>query len=64
MVGEVVGKEFLEDIEVAFGLHLFGVSADDNLGGFAGSPVAHCLSPITRRGGNSPAQAAASSSAG
>jgi hypothetical protein len=64
MVDEVVGKEFLEDIEIAFALHLFGVSADVSLGSFAGSPVAHCLSPITRCGENSPAQAAASSSAG
>jgi hypothetical protein len=43
MVDEIVGEELLEDMEIAFALHLFGVPADDSLGGFAGRAVAHCL---------------------
>jgi hypothetical protein len=32
MVDEIVGKEFLEEVEIPAALHLFGISADDPLG--------------------------------
>ena len=50
MVDEVVREELLEDLEIAFALHLFGIVADDSLGGFAGCAVPHCLSnrPVIR----------------
>jgi hypothetical protein len=32
MVDEVVGKEFLEEVEIPATLYFFGISADDRLG--------------------------------
>jgi hypothetical protein len=46
MVDEVFIEEFLEDVEISFALHFFGIPADDSLG-FPGTAVAHCLAPIT-----------------
>jgi hypothetical protein len=46
MIDEIVSEQLFEDIEIAFALHLFGIPADDSLGGFAGCSIAHCRSPI------------------
>ena len=32
MVHEVFIEEFLEDVEISFALHFFGIPADDSLG--------------------------------
>jgi hypothetical protein len=48
MVDEVFIEELLENVEISFALHFFGIPADDSLG-FPGNAVAHCLAPITRQ---------------
>jgi len=46
MVDEVFIEELLENVEISFALHFFGIPADDSLGFPA---VAHCLAPMTRQ---------------
>lgn len=41
VVEEVVGEDFLEDVEVPTALHFFGVPADDRFRGFARCTVTH-----------------------
>jgi hypothetical protein len=41
VVQEVVGEQFVEELEVACALHLFGVSPDDRLRGLAHVVLAH-----------------------
>jgi hypothetical protein len=43
MVDEAFIEELLENVEISFALHFFGIPADDSLGFPA---VAHCLAPI------------------
>src|SRR6476646_208156 len=38
---EVFIEELLEDVEISFALHFFGIPADDSLG-FPGNTVGHC----------------------
>jgi hypothetical protein len=53
MVDEIIGEKFLEQVEIATSLHLFGVTPDDTLGDLAYRTPTHrpfsSYSPLVMR---------------
>ena len=56
VIHEIVREEFVEDIEVAFALDLFGISADNSFRGFGRSDAVHIL-PLARAPADQPPRA-------
>jgi hypothetical protein len=52
MVDEIIGKKFLEQLEIATSLHLFGVTPDDTLGDLAYRTPTHSAILLIFASGN------------